>query len=84
MLMKPLSCNYLWCIKHLIMFIVPVCSEWHLQKCTFQQKVSHTHTSCYVVKVLTCKVPFSFMSELAYATQRTPHTEWIPVTARAC
>lgn len=81
MLEKLSSCNYLWCIEHLIMLIVHVCSEWLQQKCTFQQKVSHTHTSCYVVIVLTCKVPFLFMSELAYATQRTPHTQWILVTA---
>lgn len=52
--MKPLSCNYLWSIKHLIMFIVQVCSEWHLRKCTFQQK-GVTYTSCYMVELLTCQ-----------------------------
>lgn len=58
-------------------------SEWLYGKCTFQHKVSHTPTSSYGVIVLTCKVPSLFMSELAYATQRTPpNTEWIPVSAR--
>lgn len=43
----------------------------------------HTHTSCYVVIVLSCKVPFLFMSERAYATQSTPHAEWTAASVSA-
>ena len=47
--------------------------QWLPPKSTFQQKVSHPYIF-YVFVVLTCKVPFLFMSERAYATQRAPHT----------
>lgn len=64
------------CTKHtrlrgLRVFIVPV-NRFVLNglngKAHFSKRC-HTHTSCYVVIVLTCKVPFSLMSEWAYATQ---------------
>lgn len=42
-------------------------------------KRCHTRASCYVSIVLTCKVTFLFISEWAYAAQRTPHREWIQV-----
>lgn len=45
---------------------------WLLRKSTFQQKASHPYILDVFV-VLTCKVPFLFMSEWAYATQRAPH-----------
>lgn len=87
-------CNYWWVwafkviteLWGLYIFIVHV--DWFALngsgvKACFSKR-SLPSTPCYMFIVLTCKVPFLFMSEWAYATQSTPHTEVISVWAGKC